>query len=181
MQAQDDLKKKHNTIYQKIKNTFSTITSILRSKYFLIPMFGLDFAIQGGTEALIPLLAQMGITTAYPLLVELGFALLVGVGIYFAYKATMDYIVSPVLSFCGQWFSSNIYQPCCNFANRFRSTNSNNIQPSLVNPESDIVLEDAAPILLSSAALTTGAPTEDKKDIPSLESSKQDSRLHCGF
>ena len=111
------------TFTQKIKNAFSVINSVFSSKYFLIPAFGLDFALRGGTKSLIPLLASMGIATSYPLLVELGFALLAGVGIYYTYKAAMDYVISPVLNFCGQWLSHHVYQPCCNFAkNMFSNT-----------------------------------------------------------
>jgi hypothetical protein len=131
---EDNTKNESRTMTQKVKIVFSTMNRAASSKYFLIPVFGLDFAIRGGTKQLIPLLASIGISTYYPLLVELSFALLAGVGIYYAYKAVMDYIMSPIFNVLGQWFSCHIYQPCCNFArNIFSNTTDTELELSSPN------------------------------------------------
>lgn len=162
------------TFTQKIKNVFSVINSVFSSQYFLIPAFGLDFALRGGAKPLIPLLASMGIATSYPLLVELGFALLAGVGIYYANKAAMDYVISPVLNFCGQWLSHHVYQPCCNFAENIFS-NTLVLEPALDYPpnqdsfqssDENINLKVSAAVFLPSNSLTAVEEEEQTKQKP---------------
>jgi len=170
-------------LVEEIKNVFSILNSFFSSKYFLIPAFGLDFALRGGTKSVIPMLSSMGITISAPLFAELAFALLAGGGIYYAYKVAMDYIIAPIMNICVRWFNSNIYQPCCNFANNMIFNSTELHTPDKKSKcgqgvKSSILEDDSSAVFLPLASKGTigGIPVVRKQD---QQEQKKSSKLSC--
>lgn len=65
-----------------IRSLFSKLKNAFFSMYVQIPLIGFGVAMQGGTAPILEMLAKLGVTTAYPLVLEAGVALALGAVFY---------------------------------------------------------------------------------------------------
>ncbi|MCS5708410.1 hypothetical protein CC99x_005765 [Candidatus Berkiella cookevillensis] len=65
-----------------IRSLFTKLKNAFFSMYVQIPLIGFGIAMQGGTALILEKLAQLGVTTAYPLILEAGLALALGAAFY---------------------------------------------------------------------------------------------------
>ncbi len=81
-QTEEPTAQKEEAKPSAIRSLFTKVKNAFFSMYVQIPLIGFGFATQGGTALILEQLAQLGVTTAYPLVLEAGIALAFGAAFY---------------------------------------------------------------------------------------------------
>ncbi len=81
-QTEESAAQKEEAKPSAIRSLFTKVKNAFFSMYVQIPLIGFGFATQGGTALILEQLAQLGVTTAYPLVLEAGIALAFGAAFY---------------------------------------------------------------------------------------------------
>ncbi|MGE4348310.1 MAG: hypothetical protein AB7D28_00950 [Candidatus Berkiella sp.] len=81
-QTEESVAQKDEAKPSAIRSLFTKVKNAFFSMYVQIPLIGFGFATQGGTALILEQLAQLGVTTAYPLVLEAGIALAFGAAFY---------------------------------------------------------------------------------------------------